>query len=122
DLLSSDEVGSHVGATKAVDRLLGIADRIKDVASLALEEELAEDRPLHLVGVLELVQDRVAEALAQGLDELASLRRLQRLAHGAQHVVEVEQPLRSLDSIDARLHVGKQAPGEQSLEARQHLG
>jgi hypothetical protein len=62
----------HVGAAEAVDGLLGIADHGQGVAGRRLDEDALEDRPLHLVGVLEFVDQGVAVAAAQGFDERAS--------------------------------------------------
>ena len=46
------EVGVHVGAAEAVDGLLRVADQHQGAVAV---ERLAQDRPLHRVGVLELV-------------------------------------------------------------------
>ncbi len=63
--LARAQVGVHVGAAKRVDRLLGIADQRQHAGRAAVEEQPPEDLPLGLVGVLELVDQRVAVARAQ---------------------------------------------------------
>ncbi len=62
-------VGRDVGAPEAVDRLLGIADQIDRPAD-AVVEDGPEDLPLHLVGVLELVDDRQQVAVPQRRDQV----------------------------------------------------
>src|SRR5208283_809234 len=70
DLVAGSNISEHVRASKAVDRLLGVADEIEHAAALGLLEEApAEDRPLRLVGVLELVDEHVAPAIAHRRDE-----------------------------------------------------
>ncbi len=61
-LFARAQVGVHVGAAKRVDRLLGIADQGEHAGRARVEEEPPEDVPLRLVGVLELVDERVAIA------------------------------------------------------------
>src|SRR5690606_34740570 len=50
------EIDLEVGAAERVDGLLGVADEPERL--FALVEDGAEDRPLHRVGVLELVDER----------------------------------------------------------------
>ena len=69
------QVGVHVGAPERIDGLLGVADDGQHVAARAVEEDPPEDRPLHLVGVLELVDERVAVAGAQGGQQGPGARR-----------------------------------------------
>ena len=56
------QVGVDVGAAERVDRLLGVADEHE---RRPLAEGQLDDLPLHRVGVLELVDEHDAEALAQ---------------------------------------------------------
>ena len=56
------QVRVDVGAAERVDRLLGVAD--EDQRRVLAERE-PDDVPLHRVGVLELVDEHDAEALAQ---------------------------------------------------------
>ena len=59
------EVGVDVGAAEGVDRLLRVAD--EDERRVAVPEGAAHDVPLDGVGVLELVDEHDAVALAQAL-------------------------------------------------------
>ena len=68
------QVGVHVGAAERVDGLLGIADQGQHAGRAGVEEQPAEDLPLRLVGVLELVDQRVAIAGAQRAEQRARPR------------------------------------------------
>ena len=56
-----------VGAPEGVDGLLGVRDQYEGRLVSRQSEELGEDRPLHRVGVLELVDEGDLEAPPQGL-------------------------------------------------------
>ncbi|MGC4116271.1 MAG: hypothetical protein QM765_17180 [Myxococcales bacterium] len=112
------QVGLHVGAAEAVDGLLGVADEVERVTVLPLEEDLAEDVPLHLVGVLELVDERDLVALAQQREQRRPALALERLLDQREHVLEVEAALGALEAGHALLDQGREAGGDQ----RAHLG
>ena len=75
--LAASQVGVDVGAAEGVDRLLGIAD--EDERHAALAERAAHDVPLDRVGVLELVDEHDAVALAQALRRGVAARALERV-------------------------------------------
>jgi hypothetical protein len=64
------EISFHVGTAESVDGLLGIANYSQAVAVAvvvtSLDEDAPENRPLHVVGVLKLIDQGVAIASAQG--------------------------------------------------------
>ncbi len=120
-LLARGEVGVHVGAAEGVDRLLRVADEVEPAAPLAEEEQAAEDRPLRLVGVLELVDEREAVALAQQLDERRAMRPLEAVAHQAEHVLEVELPALALAARDALGDPREEARGDERLQRRDQV-
>ena len=66
------EVGVHVGAAEAVDRLLRVTDGDQAVAG----EREVEDLPLQPVGVLELVDQHQPVSLRELLGELPAGRRI----------------------------------------------
>ena len=75
------EVGVDVGAAEGVDRLFGVADEHERRAAVA--ERAAHDAPLDRVGVLELVDEHDAVALAQARgDDVARPRRAARRPGG----------------------------------------
>ena len=92
--LARPQVGMDVGAAETVNGLLGIADHGQGMAAARLDEDALEDRPLHVVGVLEFVDQGMAVAAAQGFDERApGLARIgKRPGHQGKHVGKVEQP------------------------------
>ena len=76
------QVGVQVGVAEAVDRLLRVAD--EEQRRAVAEVDALEDRELQRVGVLELVDQRGREALAQRVGEprarvVAAVRRWYRL-------------------------------------------
>jgi len=66
-LATRAQVSGHVGATKAVDGLLGVADQQQ--RRTAACEDAPEDAVLRGVGVLELVDQRRAVLFAQALGQ-----------------------------------------------------
>ena len=99
--LPRPDVGRYVGAAEAVDRLLGVAheeeraraerERCR-VVGVAIGRRLAAEAPedfcLERVGVLELVDKDVAEALGQRPAHLVMIA--QQVAGGEDQIVEVQ--------------------------------
>ena len=101
------EVGVHVGAAEAVDRLLGVADEHQRAVPV---ERLAQDRPLHRVGVLELVDQHHAVARPQPRrGDRPDVGSVERVAQPDQHVVVVDELLRRLRRSTSRAHRGGDA-------------
>ena len=86
--LARPDIGRDVGAAEAVDRLLGIADQeqrarakreCRPVGAIAVPRRLAAEAPEYLglqrVGVLELVDEDVAEARGQSARRTSSWSR-----------------------------------------------
>ena len=107
------QVGVHVAATEAVDRLLGIADQVQRrrvpsgiqwLARVAgwLTEHAPEDRPLARVGVLEFVDQRNRVLPAQRGDQLVAARAVECIGHAVDQVVVGLQPAHALEFDQAR--------------------
>ena len=104
---------AHLGAAEAVDRLLGVAHHHERPGAVPGEE--ARDLDLERVGVLELVDDQVAEAAAVPLAHARVVA--QRVARHQQEVEEVEDaPLGLLPRVQAR--DAAQGPDEPAVEVR----
>ena len=92
---SRTEVRLHIRPTESIDGLLRISDHSQVVAGAVtpLDEDLPEDRPLNIVGILEFVDQRMPVAAAQGSEKCASGWPWisERFGHQAEHVREVEQ-------------------------------
>ncbi len=115
DLVPGAEIGIQVSAPKPIDRLLWIADQ-KQVAcgpftAAPLEEASSEDRPLRLVGILKLVDQRVPPTTADGRNQGAPARTREGLIDEHEHVVEVVSARVSLRLDQGALHGGKQGSG-----------
>jgi hypothetical protein len=87
------EVRVDVGATEAVDRLLGVTDD-DDVGRCTQrlgfrEERAVQDAPLHRVGVLHLVDEHEAKPRAQLLHrDRSGAHIVERVVHAAHQLVE----------------------------------
>ena len=104
---------AHLGAAEAVDRLLGVAHHHQRPGAVAGEE--ARDLDLQRVGVLELVDDQVAEAAAVPLAHARVVA--QRVARHQQEVEEVEDaPLGLLPRVEP--DDAAQRPDEPAVEVR----
>ncbi|MDX6682051.1 MAG: hypothetical protein QOG94_2090 [Solirubrobacteraceae bacterium] len=79
------EVGVDVGAAEGVDRLLGVADQHE--RRVAAAERAPHDVPLDRVGVLELVYEHDAVAIAQPLRDRLAAGARERLLQARQQVV-----------------------------------
>src|ERR1700687_4584299 len=85
------KVGMHIGAAKAEDRLLGIADHEKPIFAASFDEQAPEDAPLDRVGVLELIDDGKAIAPAERAEKslvMRVARGVQGLVYAREHVLE----------------------------------
>ncbi len=80
-------VDVHVGTAETVDGLLGIADQ--EQAMLGATEQRGEDLPLQVVGVLELVDERSAEAVAHRCHQLLAA---QGAGQAAQQILIAQRP------------------------------
>ena len=104
---------AHLGAAEAVDRLLGVAHHHERPGAVAGEE--ARDLDLERVGVLELVDDQVAEAAAVPLAHARVVA--QRVARHQEEVEEVEDaPLGLLPRVERG--DAAQGPDEPAVEVR----
>ena len=98
------EVGVHVGAAEAVDGLLRVADQHQGAVAV---ERLAQDRPLHRVGVLELVDQHHPVARPQPSLRDRTRRRVgEGVPEPEQHVVVVDELLAPLAPVDLGAHRG----------------
>ena len=101
------EVGEDVGAAEAVDRLLGVADQHERRVAV---ERVAQDGPLHRVGVLELVDQHDRVAGAEPAERGVAGHRVGEDGGEPQlQVVEVDQVLAPLALVDLALHSGGDA-------------
>ncbi len=103
------QVGVDVGAAEGVDGLLGVADQ--DQRPGLAGERAPHDLPLDRVGVLELVHQHHAEALAQPLAGPAAARRVgERVAQPADQVVVGHQGAGPLAPLDLVAHGDREPP------------
>ena len=102
--LTGAQVGVDVGAAEGVDRLLRVADQEQTAVGAVVFNavDALEDPVLHRVGVLEFVDQRHRELLAdQGRQALAAIA-LQRRIQAQQHVVEAHFRATALFFFEAR--------------------
>ena len=86
------QVGFHVAAAEAVDRLLGVADHEQGRIIAAGAEHAVEDLPLARIGVLELVDQGDGVLLAQLPGQCSGVRSFQRIGDAVDQVVEGLHP------------------------------
>ena len=124
------EVGVHVAAAEAVDRLLRVADQeqrrrgrrsIRLRAGIARTEHAPEDRPLPRIGVLELVDQRDRVLRAQAGHERIAMRPVERIGHAVDEVVEGLQPAHVLELRQAPAGLGAQAVQQADAASGQPL-
>ena len=94
--IARGEVGEQVGAAKAVDRLLGVADQEQRAVAVLGVVDAVEDAELQRVGVLELVDQRHRVARVQRRSEPRLIARMQRAVGVPQDVVEGDLALLGL--------------------------
>ena len=98
-------VGADIGAAEAIDRLLGIADQEERarpdpepgpvvIAIDRLAAQPPEDFGLQRIGVLELIDEDMREALSQRAPDIVMVA--QQIARGEDQIVEVELGARAL--------------------------
>ena len=95
-LVAGAQVRVHVGAAKAINGLLRDRRRKREPGAVRRAARpwnaRRKIRPLRLVGVLELVDQRVPPARLHRLGEGPAARSLKRLIEEQEHVVEVVLP------------------------------
>ena len=101
DRSARDDVGGHVGAAEAIDRLLGIADQEQRARTQSASEQIhggslagfpaqePDDLDLQRVGVLELVHQDMTEAARQRLPDVLVPR--EQVARGVEKVIEIKE-------------------------------
>ncbi len=92
NLVARAQVRLHVRPAEPVDRLLRVADEKDDARctpGAPVEEGSPKDRPLRLVGILKLVDERVTPALAHAFGKGSPTRAPERFVDENEHVVEV---------------------------------
>ena len=101
DRSARDDVGVHVGAAEAIDRLLGIADQEQRARTQSASEQIhggslagfpaqePDDLDLQRVGVLELVDQDMTEAARQRLPDVLVPR--EQVTRGVEKVVEIKE-------------------------------
>ena len=98
-------IGADIGAAEAIDRLLGIADqeerpgRIRNRVQSAIAigrfaAQPPKDLGLQRIGILELIDEDMGEALAQRAPDIVMVA--QQIARGEDQIVEVELGARAL--------------------------
>ena len=136
--LAREEIGGNAeqarfGATKTIDRLLGVADH-EDARPRRVRigiEPRTQNLPLQRIGVLELVQQHMLVTRVEtGLQERRGLFVAQQLEHLPLRVDKIDLPPRLLERVDMRQERrehGTRPPVEQqnalgnlALKAGQH--
>ncbi len=104
-------IGRDVRAPERVDRLLRVADEDQPGAPVAAEER-GEDVPLDGVGVLELVDERGTEPLAQRSDHRLGAGPVERVPQLREHVVEAQGARMATTTVDRLDAAPDQVRGE----------